>query len=245
VKIKGILAVLLALCAAPAMADEVEHYALLGTLGPDRVGANLAIRDHKVFVAGHYFTAAARVDIPLSGEISGENVTLTQGDGARFELHFETGDASAKHPLDFYTSTALVGQYVRGDMRLPVRLGFDHVGGPQGDERYQDATTASPAAFEALVARFLDGAQAGDRAKAAGAVHYPLRVNAARRMVLRNRAQFTRRWAKIFTPCYLATLKEAVPHEMFVRNGAAMVANGAAWFTAKGASSLNPGRCPS
>jgi hypothetical protein len=231
-----------ALGAGP-VAAQVEHYAMLGIIGTERVGANLAIEDHKRFVEGHYFTAAERVDRPLQGEVVGENVTLTQSDGGRFTLHFETTDASAARPLDFYTSTALVGEFVRGDVRWPVRLGFDNVGGAQGAERYQDVTSASAEQFEAMVARFLDAVQAGHAGEAARAVDYPLRVNGARPMVLRNRAQFVACWRVIFSPCYRAQLAQGVPHEMFVRNGAAMVANGAAWFGAKGAKVLNVGSC--
>lgn len=34
-------------------------------------------------------------------------------------------------------------------------------------------------------------------------------------------------------------LRQAIPHEMFKRDGVAMVANGAVWFDAKGAKVLN------
>lgn len=107
---------------------------------------------------------------------------------------------------------------------------------------YADVTNDSDAAFEARARRFVEAVIRGDRAGAAGAVSYPLRVNARHTRSIRNRAALLAAWNSIFTSAVLANLRDAMPHEMFVRNGQAMVANGTVWFDGKGASVVNPPR---
>ena len=112
-------------------------------------------------------------------------------------------------------------------------------GAPNGD-LYADVTSAGDAAFEAMVKTFLADVLAGNKAGAAARVSYPLAVNGgAHPMTAKSAAQFTANWDRIFTPALLAQLRTAVPHEMFVHESRAMVANGAAWFDAKGATSIN------
>ncbi len=228
---------------APAFAQAIDQIGLTGSVGPYRVGAHFTVRDHRVFVAGHYFYARRPVDIPLSGNVAAETITLHGADGATFDLHFRTNDRTATRPLSFYTSTALVGTWTDGKKTLPARLDIALVGGPQGADRYADVTKEPAPQFEARVQRFLHDVVQGDRADAASAVSFPLTVLATRTYRIRNSAQLRAAWPSIFTPCFVNALKQAVPHEMFVRNGQAMVSDGAAWFDAKGATSLNVPKC--
>jgi hypothetical protein len=46
-------------------------------------------------------------------------------------------------------------------------------------------------------------------------------------------------WNDFFTPAMIAELQRALPHDMFVHNGMAMIGNGEAWFDAKGLKALN------
>ena len=228
----------------PAIAAAVTEQMLIGQVGPYGVGVHLTIRGSNIVLAGHYYYAKKPIDIPLTGLVTGESVMLREPGGGVFNLHFETSDRTARRPLDFGTSTALVGSWSGSGRVFPVRLRFDFSGGAQGISRYQGITDEPAELFEARVRRFLRGATTGDRAEAASAVSYPLRVSGARPMIVRNRVQLLDNWTRIFTPCYTAVLRTAVPHEMFVRNGSAMVANGAAWFASKGASVLNVSGCP-
>ena len=52
---------------------------------------------------------------------------------------------------------------------------------------------------------------------------------------MRSKTQLLAHWDNIFTPAYVAVLRTAVPHDMFVNGRGAMVVNGAAWFNDKGA----------
>ncbi|MBB2200799.1 hypothetical protein [Gluconacetobacter tumulisoli] len=238
-----VMAILPASAAVPT--GTVHYYELLGSVGPCRVGVNLAVRDHRDLVAAHYFYARTLVDIPLAGGIAGEHVTLREAGGGLFDLHFETNDGTAQHPLDVQTSTGLVGTWSGKGRVLPVRLEFDTIDGRQGADRYRDVTDAPAPVFEALVRRFLHGAITGNRPETVAAVSFPLTIHAAKTYVVPDRAQLLARWPRIFTSCFIAALRTAVPHEMFVRNGSAMVSNGAAWFDARGAFSLNLPDCRS
>jgi len=104
---------------------------------------------------------------------------------------------------------------------------------------YADVTRESDAQFEKRARSFVDGVLNGNVAQAASGVSWPLSVSGRRRVVIHGRAELARHWSSLFTPAALATLRKAIPHEMFVRNGMAMVAGGAVWFDARGAKSLN------
>jgi hypothetical protein len=216
----------------------VTSLELTGTIGPYRVGANLTIQDNVQVIAGHYFYATKLTDIPLTGHTDGEEVTLNEPGGGVFQLHFTTNASTTERPLNFYNSTALEGTWTLGKTSLPVKLGFSYSAPPEGPY-YSDVTTEPDAAFEARAQRFLHGALTGDRAEAAAAVSYPLTVNAKRTITIRDKAALIAHWNAIFTPKYLALLKAAIPHEMFVHENQAMVGNGEVWFDAKGATVLN------
>ncbi len=216
----------------------VTSMELIGTIGPYRVGANLTNQDYVQFVAGHYFYATKLADIPLTGRMDGESLTLSEPGGGVFRLHLVSNGSAAGQPLNFYNSTALEGTWTSGKTVLPVKLGLSYGAPPQGPY-YADVTTEPDAAFEARARRFLQGAITGDRAEAAAAVSYPLRVNGKRATTICTKAALLAHWSAIFTPAFIALLKTDIPHEMFVHENEAMVGNGEVWFDAKGASVLN------
>ena len=230
-----------ALAAGRAAADpSVETYHLDGTIGPYAVGAAITVKGGTSFDAGHYFYDNQLKDIPLDGQVSGRTVTLTAPGGETFALTFQGNGGTGGDGSSFETSTALVGTWTKGAQTLPVKLGMDFVTeGPPDGHMYADVTSESDAAFEARVARFLRAALSGDRQAAAAAVSYPLAVNGSHPMRIASPAQLDAHWDAIFTPALLAQLKGAVPHEMFVHEGQAMVAGGLVWFDAKGASAIN------
>lgn len=233
---------LLVVAAAPARAAlDTETWELFGTLGAIRIGARLTLRDDGAFLGGHYFYVKYLKDIALSGHVDGPDVTLAGADGGTFHLRL-VGARPDSQPLNFGDATGLRGSWTSGATALPVTLAFDYdqLGVPA--PRVYDAVTAEPdAAFEARVRRFLAGALAGDRSAVAAAVSYPLTVNrdGGKPITVKTRESLLAQWNAIFTPAYVASLKDAVPHDLFVRNGMAMLAGGAAWFDDKGAAVLN------
>lgn len=214
-----------------------------GKVGPYVVGMNLLLHDHVAFSSGHYFYASKLVDIPLKGRIEGESVTLEEPDGGVFHLRLVSNGSAKGQVLTFYTSTGLEGSWTKGSKTLPVVLqfttGYD---GPPRARRYSHVTSESDAAFERRVQAFLRAVLSGDKKGAAQLVSYPLAVNGPRPLVVRTEADLLANWNRIFTPRLIARLRGALPHEMFVRNGAAMVSGGAVWFDDKGAVAINPVR---
>ncbi|PHY12682.1 hypothetical protein CSW58_10970, partial [Caulobacter sp. B11] len=213
---------------------------LSGKVGAYPVGMQLTIRDHRDFVSGHYFYVRTLINIPLTGRMEGDTLTLQEPGGGVFRLHLVSNVPGRKETLTFYNSTSLAGTWTQGAKTLPVELGL--TGGYDGPPRarhYEEMTDEPDAVFEARVGRFLKAVVRGDRAAAAQAVSYPLLVNGARPRTVRNRAELLARWDSIFTPAFVADLRNAVPHEMFVRQGMAMVGDGDVWFDAKGAKVIN------
>jgi hypothetical protein len=235
------LALSAGLAAGAALADpSTQTYHLDGVIGTHAIGATIVVRDASHIDGGHYFYDSQLKDIPLTGAVHGRSVTLATATGETFSLTLQGNGGTGGDGASFETSTALVGTWTKGGQTLPVKLGMDFVtqGTPDG-RMYGDVTSASDAAFEALVGRFIKAALAGDKTAAAAAVSYPLRVNGAHSLKIRNAAALISHWNGIFTPALLAQLRGAVPHEMFVRNGQAMVAGGLVWFDAKGAVAIN------
>ena len=174
--------------------------------------------------------------------MEGDRLVFHGDDGSRFDLHFETVSPTSKPPLTFYNSTSLVGTWTKGATTLPVTLGMNLSGGPQGASRYEDVTKEPAEVFEARARHFINGALSGNKVETASATSFPLNIG-DRRDFVHTRQELFRRWREIFTPCLLSHLKLAVPHEMFVHDGFAMVSNGTVWFDAKGATSIDTPNC--
>lgn len=244
--IKGaVLGLALALTTAGGVGAEVPPKGLAtvgmsGKVGPYPIGMQLTVRDHVQFVSGHYFYVKQLTDIPLTGRMDGETLVLREPGGAAFRLHLVSNASARGQALNFYNSTGLAGTWTQGARTLPVEIGFTTAyDGPPRARHYGEVTAESDAAFEARAGRFLRAVVRGDRATAAKAVSYPLRVNGRRQKTIRTQAELLAQWDSVFTPELVTALRKAVPHEMFVRQGMAMVEGGAVWFDAKGAKVIN------
>jgi hypothetical protein len=223
---------------AAAQPGDLQTYELSGTVGTHRVVMSLTIRGVAQVWVAHYFYDSQLKDIVLVGSEIGPVLTLMEPEGGLFKLKLQGvgGDGGS-----LATSAGASGTWTEGARTLPVQLSVDSAyDGAPSAHRYADVTGAGDAVFEARVKRFLDAVLAGNKPAAAALVSYPLAVNGgAHPMSVKSPAQLAANWDRIFTAALLAELRTAVPHEMFVRNGQAMVAGGAAWFDAKGASALN------
>lgn len=240
----ALLATALVLAAAGTLSDGLWTRQLQGRVGPYPIGMQLRVRDSVRLEGAHYFYVKHLTDIPLDGRIDGEQVTLKGADGGVFKLRFVNATRNPGEPLNAYNSTGLAGVWMHGARTLPVELSFDwgRKGAPA--RLYDSVTDASDAEFEAVVRKFLEAVRRGDRAAAAALVSYPLTVNdgpigQVRHRSIRNKAALLAQWDRIFTPAVLKELSGAVPHEMFVRDGMAMVSPGVIYFDAKGAQTIN------
>ena len=224
-----------------AQPGTLETYQFTGTVGTHPIGMSLTIKGGTQVYVAHYFYDSQLKDIVLVGSESGPVLTLMEPEGGLFKLKLQGNGGADGDGSSLSTSVGAAGTWTEGAQTLPVTLTMDtaYDGAPSA-HRYADVTSASDAAFEAMVKTFLADVLAGNRAGAAARVSYPLAVNGgAHPMSVKSAAQLTANWDKIFTPALLAQLRTAVPHEMFVRNGQAMVGGGVAWFDAKGVMAIN------
>ena len=214
---------------------------LAGTVGHNRVGMTLGLKGDGSITWGHYFYVHYLKDIPLTGSIQGGEVTLNASDGGMFQLHFKGNGSQGGKPLNFSNSVGLEGTWKKGSQKLPVTLNFTGMSqGVSEGRRYESVTTDSDMAFEAKVQGFWRSVLGGKKATAALYVHFPLRVNqGGNSRAVASAKELTAQWSRIFTPAYLSALRSAVPHDMFTRNGQAMLGDGLVWFDAKGAVALN------
>jgi TPP-dependent trihydroxycyclohexane-1,2-dione (THcHDO) dehydratase len=180
-------------------------------------------------------------DIPLSAK-QDDSALLSKEAGGEFKLHFKGNGGEGHVPLTFENSVGLVGTWtgIASSQSLPVSLDSQTVlPGPVNAPRYSDVTTESDAAFEKRVQAFYRAVLAGNSSEAARYVSYPLRVNGNHRRTIKNTAELLAAWNSIFTPAFLARLRNDLPHDMFVHQGMAMLGDGDVWFDAKGAAALN------
>ena len=237
------LAVTVALASSAGAEDPpkgLSTFGMSGKIGAYPVGMQLTVRDHRDFASGHYFYVKTLADIPLTGRMDGDTLTLQEPGGGAFRLHLVSNASARGQVLTFYNSTGLAGTWTQGARTLPVEIGFStSYDGPPRARHYGEMTDEPDAVVEARAGQFLKAAVRSDRAAAANAVSYPLRVNGDRPKTIRSKAELLAQWNSIFTPSLVAALREAVPHEMFVRNGMAMVGDGVVWFDAKGAKVIN------
>ena len=212
-----------------------------GTLGQERIGMTLFVDGKEQFQRGHYYYAKFLKDIPLTGFLRNGELVLREANGGTFTLAFKGNGSENGQPLNFENSTGLEGGWTDGEKTRPVTLRFNSMSTvANGSRWYEQVTDESDTAFEALVQGFRNAVLKGDRAAAAQYVDFPLRVNSnGRSRMVRSAAQLTTQWDSIFTPQCLEALKKSIPHEMFVRNGQAMLGDGVAWFGAKGAQVIN------
>lgn len=217
----------------------VDQMILEGEVGPYPVAAHFIVRNERDIERATYFYKHG-VEIPLKISIQGDRVTLTEPGGATFNMRF-IDDGAKDTPPSFDDSFGFEGTWTGYGKTYPAKLVKSFVTSWPLERRwYTDVTDASDADFEALVRRFLTGVTTANKAMAASAVSYPLRVNSSRGTIfVRNAAELKQRWSQIFSPAYVAMLRRSISHKMFVRRGMASVSTGGAWFDAKGAVALN------
>ena len=238
------IALLTAVSLLPAWgqaADGSNRVSLTGTLGQTQIGMTLHLKDMNAIESGHYFYSKYLKDIPLTGKLQGSVVTLQEPEGGTFTLHFKGNGSEAGKPLDFNNSVGLEGTWTKSATTLPVKLGISGMSeSPVNARWYESVTGESDAAFEAKVQGFYQAVLSGDRAAAAQYTAFPLRINhSGKSRLVRSAVQLSTEWPQIFTPAYLAALKKAMPHDLFTRNGQAMLGDGIAWFGAKGVEAIN------
>lgn len=219
----------------------VNRIVFTGTVGQDRIGMVLQIDASDKIAGGHFFYVKDLKDIPLKAGTQGTGMILYGPDGGQFALRFKGNGSEGSKPLGFNNSVGLDGRWMKGASSYPVTLRMEFAKQVMPNSRwYEDVTSESDPAFEAKVQNFYSAVLKGDKAAAAGFVDFPLQVNASGKSTrIASAAQLLTQWEQIFTPACLDAFRNAMPHDMFVRNGQAMLGDGVAWFGAKGVQTIN------
>lgn len=217
----------------------VNRVSFTGVVGQNKIGMTLLVNAAGTVTGGHYFYAKDLKDIPLTVSTQGSGLLLYAPEGGQFALSFKGGQPSQSR--SFRNSTRLEGRWLEGASSYPVELHIESTSqGPANARWYQDVTSDSDAAFESKVQSFRKAVLDGDRTAAARFVDFPLRVNrGGRSSEIRSAAALSSHWDSIFTPACVDAIKDAMPHDMFVRNGQTMLGNGVIWFGPKGAQAIN------
>lgn len=173
-------------------------------------------------------------------------LTLREANGT-FDLHFVGNGSNGDQPLDFSNSVGLAGSWNGGGKTLPVSFNLEGMSFADANtgHRYGMITNETDDAFEARAQGFYFAALKGDPKQAARFVHFPLRVNwsATHHEMIDSASQLAANWNRIFTPKYLAALRDVVPHDMpVIKSQYAMLGAGLAFFTDKGVEVLNAQR---
>jgi hypothetical protein len=202
------------------------------------------IREGTKIEGGHYFYQNVLQDISITGSTQGSQITLIEPGGGTFQLHFVGNGSQGDHPLDFENSIGMEGTWKSADgtrSYLVALRGTVARRGANNRRRYADVTSESDAAFELRVRTLLHSVLRADKSLAVQFISYPLNVNFpdGKTEKFRDSAAVLEAWNDIFTPAMIARLQEDLPHDMFVRNGMAMLGNGEAWFDATGLASMN------
>lgn len=241
---QAIFTTLLLIAASAAQAQPAANITRIifqGTIGQNRIGMTLLVSPAGAVTGGHYFYANDLKDIPLRAGTQGTGIVLYGPKGDQFALQFKGSGSESGKPLNFRNSIGMEGRWMKGASSYPVKLQTQAtVEGSANARWYQNVTGERDADFEAKVQNFYKAVLSGDRSAAAHFIDFPLRVNyAGKSRTIRSAAQLSAQWKQIFTPACIAALKIAIPHDMFVRNGQAMLGDGVVWFGSKGAQSIN------
>ena len=224
------------LATGPASAQDTRatQISYEGTLGPTRIGLTILAKGGNTIAGGHYFYTKYFTDIPLTGSMNASALSLKGADGGTFSLMFVK-------PLDFSNSVGLEGTWSKDGKSLPVKLTSGGQSPVSASGRwYEMVTGQTDLAFEAKAHWFWKAALAGDRATTAKFVSFPLRVNQnGKRRTIIDAAELSAQWETIFTPAYLAKLRNDLPHDMSIVQAQAMLGDGQAFFDDKGATALN------
>jgi len=227
-------------CGRPVRAADLQQAQYEGALGPQRIGLILNMSGDTVAPSRYYYFRHLD-DIPLTGELRDGTFTLREH-GATLTLHFVGNGSEEGDALNFDNSVGLEGNWSNGKLTLPVRLtgGGLFAAAPAG-HWYQSITDETDDVFEARTKGFCAAVVKGDSVQAARYVHFPLRVNhgPGKHDQIQDAKQLAAQWKRIFTPGYVARIANASPHSMAIVQGNAMLGDGLAFFSDKGAEVLN------
>jgi hypothetical protein len=145
--------------------------------------------------------------------------------------------SSAKpgEPLSLYVITTLTGSWLSPSGEQPLTLQMSFTRGPLENGRWYNFG-ASDTEIEKNAQAFLRAVEDGNPRAAAHYVDFPLTTFLDTQTVeIHNAQEFLLLYHRILPPGTSDRARMALPHDMFVHRGRAMVLNGEVWFSSKGA----------
>lgn len=223
-------------CAAGTATEYCEYSGDMDGVGIIRMSL---VRDADGSLHGVYFYKKWLKDILVAGQYTGERDIILGEQGAKgvFRLHFEDRDPRGRFGGSILDEEVMTGTWTGKDgQQHAVYLGMTGITVvPDGKGRYAACGADDAAAYEDNAQGFYFAVLKGDRHLAARFVSYPLTFwHEGERKQVWNASAFLRYWDTIFTPEFVAQIREGIPHNMFCNAQGAMIANGAVWFDAWG-----------
>jgi hypothetical protein len=214
-----------------------------GTIGTDSIRMSLVSGAGSDQLIGTYFHTSDLKDIPLKGFFRQRQIVLNEygSEGelrGTFRLTMPELDPQGRLS-GMLEGEVLTGEWTvnPGDKPVFVHLDLDDVvsGGKQLTDRYASTGAASAGELEANARLFYFAVLQGNQTAAAKFVHYPIRIFVLEKpKTIRGEAEFIRDYRRIFTAKYVQCIRAGTPHNMFVRNGEAMLGRGEVWFDGTG-----------
>jgi hypothetical protein len=232
-----------------AFAERLSEYE--GTIGSAKVKVTIVSQATTLIgglppgpIKGEYFYVSYLKDIPIEGEIGtdrsitiyelGENNKKTAVIKGQFPETDPQHHFASKSKLE---SEVITGTWSRpdGSATLPVYLCSIADTFTDMDHRYINAGVQDDKALESKVRAFRSAVIAGDKKSVSTMINYPITITLdGKHRDLANAAELLKTYDLIFSTKFIKAIKDAVPHNMFVRYDGVMLGNGEAWFDADG-----------
>ncbi len=205
-----------------------------GTLGPGKIRLTLVTKSDGT-VTGSYFLPPSFSDIKVEGRIiDAHSLSLRE---VRTDVA-EDGSIYLKKTA-FANSDGLAGTWASRDgktsLSLTLQLEDALPGVTSVETRYAVTGAQDPDALEKNVQAFYAAVLANAPEQAAAAVSFPLAYTASgRRTLLHKPSDFIAKYSAIFTPEFVAQIRNTTPHQMLANDQGVILGAGLVWFNQDG-----------
>jgi hypothetical protein len=205
-----------------------------GTVGAKQIRLTLVTQANGT-MKGSYFLPPDLNDIEVEGRmIDAQSLSLREvradrsADGSIYLKKMKTANG------DGFTGM-LASPDGKTSLALTLQL-QDALAGVDSEKARYDVTGAQDAAeLEKNAQVFYAAVLANSPEQAAAAVSFPLAYTAnGRRTLLHTPADFVAKYSAIFTPAFVAEIRNATPHQMFANYQGVMLGTGLVWFDQDG-----------
>jgi hypothetical protein len=232
-----------------AFAERLSEYE--GTIGSAKVKVTIVSQATTLIgglpsgpLKGEYFYVSFLKDIPIEGEIgSDRSITIYELGENNKRIAVIKGQFPETDPQHhFLTKSKLESEVITGTWSrldgsgtLPVYLCSAADTFSDMDHRYINAGVQDDKALESKVRAFRSAVIAGEKKSVSTMINYPITITVdGKHRDLANAAELLKNYDRVFSAKFVKAIKDAVPHNMFVRYDGVMLGQGEVWFDADG-----------